>query len=152
MHALVAVGAAGGHSSFDGGGHILPSGHCPRLFIMAMGSCHCCGHSIIVVGIRVHGQLLVVVGMQVHGRLVVVGGVHIREWLVVVMGVLSFIVHALWHGRSLLFVFVGGCWLLWACMFMGNWWLLWACTFVSSWWLLLALCHSLCAHRGMHRI
>ena len=48
MHVLVAVGgAAAGHLSFDGGGHTLPSGHCPRLFVVAVGGCHCCGFSVM---------------------------------------------------------------------------------------------------------
>ena len=48
MRTLVAVGgAAAGHLSFDGGGHTLPSGRCPRLFIVAVGSCRCCGFGVV---------------------------------------------------------------------------------------------------------
>ena len=72
------------------------------------------------------------VGVHVHGRLVVVGGLHVREWLVVVVGVMSFVVRASCRGRLSPFVFVGGCWWLWACTFGGDWWSLWACTFASG--------------------
>ena len=73
------------------------------------------------------------VGVHVHGRLVVVGGLHVCEQLVVVVGVMSFIVRASCRGHLSPFIFVGGCWWLWACTFGGDWWSLWACTFASGW-------------------
>ena len=48
VHVLIAIGgAAAGPSSFDGGGHMLPSGHCPRLFVVAMGGWCCCGFGVV---------------------------------------------------------------------------------------------------------
>ena len=71
-------------------------------------------------GVHIRGRLLVVIGVHAYGRLVVVVGVHVHERFVVVVGTMLFVVCSSWNGYSLLFVFVGSCWLLLEVVIVGG--------------------------------